>query len=209
MIEIGPRLPFTGSVDETDMGDALHAIFAAEFVNPGHARRLETIQRVLRGYKLNDHLKGQDVLQMVDRFRAGIERQFQLKRVLVEIPIATTNESGQRIEGFVDMLVETSGGWVLIDHKTFPGRRSEWPAEAVSYSGQLALYRETLAKLKLPVASIWIHFAVGGGLVEVLLDNQTPMGTVAEPRLGSSGPNYQATQKASVLNQTEMPFNFL
>jgi ATP-dependent exoDNAse (exonuclease V) beta subunit len=65
------------------------------------------------------------------------------------------------------MLVETGNGWILIDHKSFPGKRSEWSTEAVSYSGQLALYREALNKLKLPVVSMWIHFAVGGGLVEV------------------------------------------
>jgi ATP-dependent exoDNAse (exonuclease V) beta subunit len=120
---------------------------------------------------LADHLKGEDVFQVVDRFRASLEQQFRPKRVLVEIPVATTNESGQRIEGFIDMLVETGNGWILFDHKSFPGKRSEWPAEAVSYSGQLALYREALKKLKLPVASVWIHFAVGGGLVEVLLDD--------------------------------------
>ena len=173
IIDVGPRLPFSGALEEADLGDALHAIFAAEFVNPGHARRLETIQRILLGYQLCDHLKSEDVLQMVDRFRTSLEQQFQPKQVLVEIPIATTNEMGQRIEGFIDMLVETSNGWILIDHKSFPGKRSEWSTEAVSYSGQLALYREALNKLKLPVVSMWIHFAVGGGLVGVQLDDKT------------------------------------
>ncbi len=172
IIEIGPRLPFSGALDEADLGDALHAIFAAEFVNPGHARRLEMIQRILRGYELSDHFKGEDVLQMVDRFRASLEHQFQAKLVLVEIPIETTNESGQRIEGFIDMLAETGNGWILIDHKSFPGKRSEWSTEAISYSGQLALYHAALNKVKLPVASIWIHFAVGGGLAEVLLNDK-------------------------------------
>ena len=91
----------------------------------------------------------------------------------MEIPIATTNEWGQRIEGFIDVLVEIGGGWILIDHKSFPGKRSEWPTEAVSYSGQLALYRKALKKLKLPVASLWIHFAAGAGTVEALLDDKS------------------------------------
>jgi ATP-dependent exoDNAse (exonuclease V) beta subunit len=167
IIDVGPRLPFSGALEEADLGDALHAIFAAEFVNPDHAQRLENIQRILRGYSLGDQIKRDDVLQMVERFRACLGQQFQPKQVLVEIPIATTNETGQRIEGFIDMLVETGNGWILIDHKSFPGKRSEWSTEAVSYSGQLALYREALKKLKLPVVSMWIHFAVGGGLVEV------------------------------------------
>jgi ATP-dependent exoDNAse (exonuclease V) beta subunit len=171
IIDVGPRLPFSGALEEADLGDALHAIFAAEFVNPGHARRLENIQRILRGYNLGDQIKSEDVLQMVERFRACLGQQFQPKQVLVEIPIAITNEMGQRIEGFIDMLVETGNGWILIDHKSFPGKRSEWSTEAISYSGQLALYREALNKLKLPVATVWIHFAVGCGLVEVLLDD--------------------------------------
>ena len=170
IIEVGQRLPFSGALQEADLGDALHAIIAAEFVNLGHARRLEAIQRILVGYGLNDHLKGEDILQMVDRYRTCLQRQFQPKQVLVEIPIATTNESGQRIEGFIDMLVETTSGWILIDHKSFPGKRSEWATEALSYSGQLVLYRAALKTLNLPVVSAWIHFAVGGGLVEVLLD---------------------------------------
>jgi len=172
IIDVGPRLPFSGALEEADLGDALHAIFAAEFVNPDHAQRLENIQRILRGYSLGDQIKRDDVLQMVERFRACLGQQFQPKQVLVEIPIATTNETGQRIEGFIDMLVETGNGWILIDHKSFPGKRSEWSTEAVSYSGQLALYREALNKLKLPVTSVWIHFAVGGGLVEVQLNDK-------------------------------------
>ena len=172
IIDVGPRLPFSGALEEADLGDALHAIFAAEFINPGHARRLENIQRILRGYNLGDQIKSEDVLQMVERFRACIGQQFQPKQVLVEIPVATTNEMGQRIEGFIDMLVETDNGWILIDHKSFPGKRSEWSTEAISYSGQLRLYREALNKLNLPVTSMWIHFAVGGGLVEVLLNDK-------------------------------------
>jgi ATP-dependent exoDNAse (exonuclease V) beta subunit len=171
IVDVGSRLPFSGALEEADLGDALHAIFAAEFVNPGHARRLENTERILRGYNLSDQIKSDDVLQLVERFRACLEQQFQPKQVLVEIPIATTNEMGQRIEGFIDMLVETDNGWILIDHKSFPGKRSEWSTEAISYNGQLALYREALNKLKLPVATVWIHFAVGGGLVEVLLDD--------------------------------------
>ena len=171
IIDVGPRLPFSGALEEADLGDALHAIFAAEFVNPDHAQRLENIQRILRGYSLGNQIKSDDVLQMVERFRACLGQQFQPKQVLVEIPIATTNEMGQRIEGFIDMLAETGNGWILIDHKSFPGKRSEWSTEAISYSGQLALYREALNKLKLPVATVWIHFAVGCGLVEVLLDD--------------------------------------
>lgn len=127
-------------------------------------------RRVLSGYGLSNCLGCDDVLAMADRFRSSVEREFRPARMLVETPIETTNERGQRIEGFIDLLLETPTGWVVIDHKSFPGARSGWKDKAISYSGQLALYWEALQKLNHTVAGVWIHFTVGGGLVEVLLD---------------------------------------
>jgi len=168
VIDLGVRLPFVGAPDEADLGDALHAIIAAEFLNPDHLQRLEAVHRILRGHKLENCLKNEDVLAMADRLRRQIATDFQPKRMLVEVPIEVTNAKGQRIGGFIDLLLETKIGWVVVDHKSFPGKRADWSAKAFSYSGQLALYEEALARLNMPVASLWVHFAIGGGLVEVL-----------------------------------------
>ncbi len=54
---------------------------------------------------------------------------------------------------------------MIIDHKSFLGRSVDWPAQALSYSGQLAAYRD--ARRDLAIKSAWIHFAAGGGLVQV------------------------------------------
>jgi hypothetical protein len=54
----------------------------------------------------------------------------------------------------------------------FPASDPNGQPRSFLTTAQLALYREALKKLKLPVASIWIHFAIGGGLVEVLLDGK-------------------------------------
>lgn len=170
IIDLGSRLPLAGTPDEADLGDVLHAILAAELIDPGHPGRSEMVRRVLGGYGLSNCLGCDDVLAMADRFRSSVEREFRPARMLVETPLETTNERGQRIEGFIDLLLETPTGWVVIDHKSFPGARSGWKDKAISYSGQLALYRQALGGLNLPFTSIWVHFAVGGGLVEVLLD---------------------------------------
>jgi ATP-dependent helicase/nuclease subunit A len=67
--------------------------------------------------------------------------------------------------GYIDLLLETSQGMVIIDHKSFLGKRADWPAKARSYSGQLAAYRD--ARRTPAIESTWIHFAAGGGLVQV------------------------------------------
>jgi ATP-dependent helicase/nuclease subunit A len=87
----------------------------------------------------------------------------------VEVPFLAANDAGQRVVGIIDLLLETDTGWVIIDHKSFLGRRADWTAKALSYSGQLAMYRDALFRVKGIQPATWIHFAAEGGMAEVLL----------------------------------------
>jgi ATP-dependent helicase/nuclease subunit A len=164
-INLGKRLPISGNVDENVLGDALHAIFAAEFTNPGHPDRLLAIERILRRYSLDGNIKTQDAADMVDRFAAHLTEAFRPTSILVETPFVSVNGASQRTAGFVDLVLETSRGIVILDHKSFLGRSVDWPSKALSCSGQLAAYRS--AAFTLPLDSTWIDFAAGGGLVQV------------------------------------------
>jgi ATP-dependent helicase/nuclease subunit A len=164
-IDAGDRLPITGKVEENIFGDALHALFAAEFINPQHPERLIAIKRILAAYRLEQNIKAEDVALMLDRFAAQLDNLFQPKTILVETPFLSLNSHGQRTSGYIDLLLETSKGAVIIDHKSFLGKRADWPAKALSYSGQLAAYRN--ARHTPAIDSTWIHFAAGGGLVQV------------------------------------------
>jgi ATP-dependent helicase/nuclease subunit A len=121
----------------------------------------------LRGFNLESSLQADDILAMTDRFRERLLAEFQPKSALVEVPFKYTNASGQRLAGFIDLLLETDRGWVIIDHKSFPGPREAWPAKTLSFSGQIASYQSALAATGYQLASAWVHFAVGGGLVEI------------------------------------------
>jgi ATP-dependent helicase/nuclease subunit A len=164
-VDLGNRLPIRGAVQESILGDALHAIFAAEFINPQHPERMVAIERILRAYRLEQNVNAEDVAHMIDRFAAHLEKLFQPKSILVETPFLSVNSRGQRTSGFIDLLLETSKGAVIIDHKSFLGSSADWPGKALSYSGQLAAYRE--ARREPTIESAWIHFAAGGGLVQV------------------------------------------
>jgi ATP-dependent exoDNAse (exonuclease V) beta subunit len=164
-INLGTRLPISGKVSKNILGDALHAIFAAEFINPNHPDRLATIRRILQAYDLSQNISTQDTANVLNRFTTRLNGLFQPKSILVETPFLTTNNNGQQISGFIDLLVATDKGFVIIDHKSFLGRSADWPAKALSYSGQLAAYCG--ARRNLPIASTWIHFAAAGGLMQV------------------------------------------
>jgi ATP-dependent helicase/nuclease subunit A len=164
-IDLGDRFPIIGAVDENILGDALHAILAAEFINPQHPERMMAIKRILGAYNLDQSIKTEDIALMLDRFAAQLDKLFQPKSILVETPFLSVNSHGQRTSGYIDLLLETSKGAVIIDHKSFLGKRADWPARALLYSGQLAAYRD--ARRTPAIQSTWIHFAAGGGLVQV------------------------------------------
>jgi ATP-dependent exoDNAse (exonuclease V) beta subunit len=164
-INLGTRLPISGKLSEDILGDALHAIFATEFINPNHPDRLATIGRILQAYDLSQNISVRDTANMLSRFATYLNELFQPKSILVEVPFLTTNEHSQQISGFIDLLVATDKGFVIIDHKSFLGGTADWPTKALSYSGQLAAYCG--ARRNLPIASTWIHFAAAGGLVQV------------------------------------------
>ena len=67
----------------------------------------------------------------------------------------------------MDLLLETSAGWVIIDHKSFPGAATDWHSKAQIYTGQLAVYEEAMRANGQKVAGSWIHFAMGGGIVRI------------------------------------------
>ena len=109
-------------------------------------------------------LKGLETLSL--RMQAHSEKA----QVLAEWPVTAVMDNGQTLSGWIDLLLETEDGWVVIDHKSFPGGRGDWADKAVGYSGQLDAYRRAVETATgRPVVSQWIHFSVGGGLVEVKL----------------------------------------
>ena len=164
-IKLGARLPINGKVNENVLGDALHAIIASEFINPNHPDRFATIARILQAYDLSQNISARDTANMLNRFAKYLNELFQPKSILVEVPFLTTNNHGQQTSGFIDLLVETDKGFVIVDHKSFLGGSADWPAKALSFSGQLTAYCR--ARRDLPIASTWIHFAAAGGLIQV------------------------------------------
>ena len=167
VIAFGQRLDVLGDPEDAVLGDALHAILAAELQHPDHPDALRLAERVLRGFGLDRNVKAQEAVRMARGFREEITRRFQPKSVLVECPFHYSQANGQLVTGFMDLVLETEAGWVVIDHKSYQGGKAEWRAKALTYSGQLAAYAPVMAATGRRCAGTWIHFATGGGLVLV------------------------------------------
>ena len=172
IIDVGPRLTLKGKPNSGILGNALHNILAADLIDPEHAGRSEVIEGVLRRHGLTNSLQSDEVAAYTAGFRSRLVEEFNPSNMLAEWPISLLLDNGQRMQGWIDLLLETEDGYIIIDHKSFPGGSSKWSQKALSYSGQLEAYRQAVKKAtQRPVINQWVHFSVGGGLVEVVFNS--------------------------------------
>jgi ATP-dependent exoDNAse (exonuclease V) beta subunit len=165
-VELGARVSIDGA-DMTLIGNALHAVIAAELVNPDRIDAVARASAILAGYAAAELVDAADAIMCARRFRAFVMAHFNPSRVHVEYPITHVLPNGQRVRGWIDVLLQTADGMVVIDHKSSPRPRSEWQQEALSHSGQLQGYRRALIAAGERVSACAIHFPISGGLVFV------------------------------------------
>ena len=165
-INIGPRLPFAGSPDMGALGEALHRFLAADDPSFSAQTRTALASRLLRAWSVTG-LDPRDVVTMGDRFRGFLAHRWPDGVLRREAPI--TQRLGNRtLSGRIDAVLETASEIVVIDHKSFPGARAQWQAQAEKHVGQLNLYAGALREAYVPPRPVRmaLHLPISG---EVLM----------------------------------------
>ena len=165
VVAFGQRMPVAGG-DMARVGDGLHAVIAMVLVNPEAAGAEDRARAILEAHGAVDSVRAEDAVAAARRFLEFVQERFQPTAIRVEYPVAHLLDDGRHAAGRVDVVLETDAGPVILDHKSSPLAESDWPAEALRHSGQLAAYRDAFGAAGQP-ASTWIHFAVSGGAVRV------------------------------------------
>jgi ATP-dependent exoDNAse (exonuclease V) beta subunit len=165
VIDLGDRMQLDGVKDVTALGQAIHGIIAAEINSPDDEKG-HRAARVLREWGFEESVDPLAAVQAAQRFIDWAKTTFDPVAWHVEHPVIQVLESGQVVQGFIDLLLETKDGWVIVDHKATPRPRNEWKEIAEGYSGQLAMYQAAVEEASgKPVISMWIHMPVGGGVM--------------------------------------------
>ena len=72
-------------------------------------------------------------------------------------------EQGTVLRGVSDLVLETDDGFVVIDHKSFPGSREQAIETASGFAGQINAYADAIAAATgRPVLARFIHMPVMG-----------------------------------------------
>lgn len=161
------RIGVTGMPAEDDLGNALHAILAADWIHPDAPNRIEMIRRILVGYGMETALKAEELERQLVAFRRSISVLGRVLEVEVEVPFVHDLGNGQRVRGIVDLAVRTTDGWWIFDHKSFQGDHCEWNRQASRHLGQVGTYVDALRSKGRKVAGTCVHFPLGGGWVKL------------------------------------------
>jgi ATP-dependent helicase/nuclease subunit A len=166
---IGSRLPLSGNPDMELLGEMVHAFLAAERKKP-REERLAMAESIRECYGISA-LTAESMLEASDRLQQFIAKQYpSLVSRHSEWPIHI-RKGLQKASGWIDLLLETPKGWVIIDHKSFPGKEADWLSRGRSYLPQLQTYAEALAKATgRPVCEAWIHMPVVGAMIHFTED---------------------------------------
>ena len=171
IINLGQRLPVQGQPDVTQLGNVLHAAIAAEVTSPRQRDRRDMVSGLLVRHGLENHLESDDVLDQIDHLLSAIHETFQPTALYAEHPVHVVWENGQQGRGWIDLLLETERGLVIIDHKALLDGQTAWADRALAYSGQLKAYATAITHAEAgPVAGCWLALPVAGGLVELDLE---------------------------------------
>lgn len=166
VIRLGPRLSLTGAPDMTRVGEAVHAIFAADDATADPAERVARATAILTRWHVHE-VAASDVVDACDRLGQYLHGAWPAGRHYCEAPLSA-RIGDQVVTGRVDLLVEHDTGFAVIDHKSFPGSRDIWESRATSHGPQLALYAEALAVATGQTTfDLYVHMPLVGALLRL------------------------------------------
>lgn len=164
--KLGARLAEHGSDDWGAVGSAVHAYLGTEFsvLTPDEQRDLA--DRIVKRWGVNGTVDSSLLITSGVRFESYLDAEFPGWFRHREAAIGWRPDH-QVMEGWIDLLLEGPDGFVLVDHKTYPGND---PAGHIrgKYLGQMAAYREAVsAATGKPVLRTLIHFPALGQVCEI------------------------------------------
>jgi hypothetical protein len=151
------------------VGDALHAFLAADRGGDAGARTAMS-SRLLSAHGVTGALDPETLLDAADALRAFLDARFPVAAWFREWPVRARlgGEHPRLLVGEVDLFLELPDGFVLVDHKSFPGGGAERDERLPVWAQQLGWYAWVLARATgRPLRAAYIHLPIRGEMAEV------------------------------------------
>jgi len=168
---IGERLVVAGNPDFIALGEAVHGFLAADRQmadgsQPGPREQLAQAQ--LDRWGVTGAVEASGLVSASDALRSWVNARWPGAAWRREWPVLRQLEGGSLLRGFADLVLETDDGFVVIDHKSFPGSMDQVRERVGNYAGQLTAYRDVVAAATGKTAlGCFVHLPVAGVVCEV------------------------------------------
>ncbi len=167
---LGDRITLGSNPDMQRVGSAIHAFLAADDATRDHTWRMSLAASILANWEVESVLTPESLLEINDRLMEFINDRWPDATIRKEWPVSLRTENGVVMQGWVDMLVESREGIVIIDHKSFPGTNEK--QEMQKYFAQLSLYSRSLGFAdEAKATSTLLHLPLRGRLYVLHTDS--------------------------------------
>lgn len=167
-VRLGSRLNVGEGADRAELGLAIHGFLAADRPTLEEPRRFQLATDLLQRWELPRTTPPVSLLEMSDRLLHWLRTQWSIVSLHREVPVTHRLVNGTLVTGIADLLVETTSGWVIVDHKTHvTASFDELEDYAATVTGQLEALAGALRTLGHPVVALLVHFPRMGYVVEV------------------------------------------
>jgi ATP-dependent exoDNAse (exonuclease V) beta subunit len=165
---IGERIALTGQPDMQMLGEAIHTFLAADSCKRTKDKRKAMAAAILARWRVAHDMTPESLLTASDRLRAWIDKRWPQAIWRHEYPVSLRQTDGTIVSGFIDLLLETPEGFVIIDHKSFPGSVADAKKKAASFGGQLGLYAKAVQEATgKKIDGGYIHLPISGMMLLV------------------------------------------
>ena len=164
--DFGCRIEIKGNPEMDAVGNAIHGFLAVDHSGSTIQRKLEIARGLLDRWEVDKAIDPNDLMAAEERLQAFINKRYSGAKINREWPVSIRNNVFQQMQGWIDMLIELPEGYVVIDHKSYPGTDGE--KHVKQYAPQLAVYKEAIEKATgKSVISTLIHLPVLGKIFDI------------------------------------------
>ncbi len=166
--EIGKRIQLSGSPHMQFLGEAVHTFLGADNVKMVIDDRINCATKVLNRWGVGEHLEAVALVSASTSLYSWVNQKWPGAVWHCEYPVALKRKNGTIVSGVIDLLLETTKGFVIIDHKSFPGSVEDAQMKAAGFAGQLGVYAEAVEKATgRDLIGSYIHLPIIGLAMEV------------------------------------------
>ena len=165
---IGQRIPLTTKPDMTDLGHAVHSFLAADRPDYGAEDRSAMATKLLQRWAVHTALTPEALVQASNELHTWADKNWPNATWHREMPLQHRQANGTIVRGTCDLALETESGWIIIDHKTFPGTQREALTKAQQFIPQLTAYATAVQRATgAPVLGTYLYLPIMGVIMKV------------------------------------------